>query len=835
MFSKWHKADLHIHTDKSKETKDNDYHGNFNADVLVEKLKDNKIELISLTDHNIINCDAYGKVSDYTDIKALVGVELDVAISEANLKEYVLALYSGGNEKIEIKPFHIVTIFKSEDYVKINTLLDKMYKTISEEQYEGKIDLNYKKKLRATTFKYLIETFHEEDFFIIAHGNKTKGIVKPHVANDSIEEAQHNILMGEISALEMKSSIKMKGIIDKYNEGFEKLLKEGFKKDPASYVAFSDNHDCNNYGPAEISTWFKGHLDYETLRICFSDPESRIHTSDKLPTYTPQYIDQINIVHRNNKSYNLYLSPYLNVIIGGRSSGKSLLFNTLLSMNTTIPTEEKTIFNEKYARLIDADITSIKTNIGTFENGVSLKAEAYCQEKIIELFKDDKDLKQKLDDFFTDFNDDEIEALESEIKQIFSSLKKAYRDYYHAQKNILKGDRSNLIKESVRTSTKIFGININELTIDFDVEYHNGILIKLNDADAKVKDIENATFKKTDLFNDEERTKFNEILKLIQKKSKKVTDSKQKTELVVDFFEKIKNINEAYIRSELDQELQRIESAKDTLDNDFDDYRTFFKSKLALRKACNEVETINIKPEDKVHIQGKYKFITKLMLKLDKAIITKDLFEEYFLNYDRSKSIYHNLLEVADPGKADKRIKQFPGVAGKAPDKVDDKINFFLSENEADKKHEIIEDGASPISTASTSQGRKASIFLDIKLDSFSGSNKTAILMIDQIEDNIDNKYISGRLVETIRKLKKDMQMILVTHNPSIAVYGDAENIIICENTENGFLYKQGGLENKEIREEACEILDGGDIAFKNRMDKYNIEKFNSLVHGDAA
>jgi DNA repair ATPase RecN len=120
-------------------------------------------------------------------------------------------------------------------------------------------------------------------------------------------------------------------------------------------------------------------------------------------------------------------------------------------------------------------------------------------------------------------------------------------------------------------------------------------------------------------------------------------------------------------------------------------------------------------------------------------------------------------------------------------------------------------------------------------LDSFSGSNKTAILMIDQIEDNIDNKYISGRLVETIRKLKKDMQMILVTHNPSIAVYGDAENIIICENTENGFLYKQGGLENKEIREEACEILDGGDIAFKNRMDKYNIEKFNSLVHGDAA
>lgn len=97
--------------------------------------------------------------------------------------------------------------------------------------------------------------------------------------------------------------------------------------------------------------------------------------------------------------------------------------------------------------------------------------------------------------------------------------------------------------------------------------------------------------------------------------------------------------------------------------------------------------------------------------------------------------------------------------------------------------------------------------------------------MIDQIEDNIDNKYISENLVNILRKLKKHMQLILVTHNPSIAIYGDAENIIIAENEDNIIQYKQGGLENEEIRKEACKILDGGDIAFKNRMAKYNIEK----------
>ena len=36
-------------------------------------------------------------------------------------------------------------------------------------------------------------------------------------------------------------------------------------------------------------------------------------------------------------------------------------------------------------------------------------------------------------------------------------------------------------------------------------------------------------------------------------------------------------------------------------------------------------------------------------------------------------------------------------------------------------------------------------------------------------------------------------------------------------------LINKEGLENIEIREEACKILDGGEVAFKNRMDKYNI------------
>ena len=58
-YSDWFKVDLHIHTDFSKKTKTNDYQGNFDISVLKNKLIENEVKLFSLTDHNIINTDAY--------------------------------------------------------------------------------------------------------------------------------------------------------------------------------------------------------------------------------------------------------------------------------------------------------------------------------------------------------------------------------------------------------------------------------------------------------------------------------------------------------------------------------------------------------------------------------------------------------------------------------------------------------------------------------------------------------------------------------------------------------------------------------------------------------
>lgn len=123
-------------------------------------------------------------------------------------------------------------------------------------------------------------------------------------------------------------------------------------------------------------------------------------------------------------------------------------------------------------------------------------------------------------------------------------------------------------------------------------------------------------------------------------------------------------------------------------------------------------------------------------------------------------------------------------------------------------------------------------------------SKSKAPILIDQPEDNLDNRSITTELVEYLRNKKLERQIILVTHNPNIVVNADAENIIVANqkgqneiNTSSPyqFDYINGGLENsftkKEeetnllssmgIREHIAEIVEGGKEAFMKREKKY--------------
>jgi len=97
-------------------------------------------------------------------------------------------------------------------------------------------------------------------------------------------------------------------------------------------------------------------------------------------------------------------------------------------------------------------------------------------------------------------------------------------------------------------------------------------------------------------------------------------------------------------------------------------------------------------------------------------------------------------------------------------------------------------------------------------------------LVIDQPEDNLDNKSVYEILVTFLKKAKKRRQIIMVTHNPNLAVVADAEQIIhvsIDKKNKNDFDFYSGSIENQEINKCVVDILEGTLPAFDNRKIKY--------------
>lgn len=116
------------------------------------------------------------------------------------------------------------------------------------------------------------------------------------------------------------------------------------------------------------------------------------------------------------------------------------------------------------------------------------------------------------------------------------------------------------------------------------------------------------------------------------------------------------------------------------------------------------------------------------------------------------------------------------------------------------------------------SAGQKGTIYLRLKLAE-EAFNK--IIIFDQPEDNLDNKFIMQELVTIFKELKKYRQIIIVTHNANLVVNSDAEQVIVAKNNRGVLSYISGSLENAEIQKEVCEILEGGEIAFEKRRKRY--------------
>ncbi|WP_175773265.1 TrlF family AAA-like ATPase [Paraburkholderia phenazinium] len=144
-------------------------------------------------------------------------------------------------------------------------------------------------------------------------------------------------------------------------------------------------------------------------------------------------------------------------------------------------------------------------------------------------------------------------------------------------------------------------------------------------------------------------------------------------------------------------------------------------------------------------------------------------------------------------------------------DRPEIKVTRIIDKPDGTKSHQVRD-------FAKLSLGQQQAILLSVLL--FSKSRVP--LIIDQPEDNLDGEFIYKTVVRSLRLIKEHRQVIIVTHNPNIAVLGDAELIIPLRGaSEVSVIRDRGSIDTERTKDIVCTILEGSQKAFKRRQEAY--------------
>jgi len=235
------------------------------------------------------------------------------------------------------------------------------------------------------------------------------------------------------------------------------------------------------------------------------------------------------------------------------------------------------------------------------------------------------------------------------------------------------------------------------------------------------------------------------------------------------------------------------------------------------------MEIINIFSEGKSEILKDIKFSSHIYFDLDRYI------EEGENILDMRSISMENLKEIAE------RLKTLIGAQSFSEENLD---NYVSKEKELYKHLKPVKGDEllfyewfwgnyfslateilfNDIPIKKLSIGQRGTVLLKLIL-----AEGDSPIIIDQPEENLDNKFVYKTLVEAFRESKKKRQVIIATHNANLVVNTDAEQIIVAEYKNNRITFKSGSIENLEIRQEITSILEGGEEAFRRREQKYGM------------
>lgn len=646
-------------------------------------------------------------------------------------------------------------------------------------------------------------------------------------------------------------------------------------------------------------TWIKADLTFEGLKQIIYEPEERVKIQENKPEEKSGYqvIDRIEIYHQDfqEKKENeetieeyktIFLNPNLNTIIGGRSTGKSILLGAIAKkLNSD---KEVKLDNTEYSQYIDEIVSSMKIFWKDGDENSTRDIEYFPQSYMYQLAKDSNELNKLVENIIIqDANKKtKIEAYQSfssdnnsKIIEDINKLFKAKSTIDSIQKSMTEiGDKEGVTKEKEKLSTELESlkakiqitsnelISYSNLKNEYDknissireieqqkislsalksLSIINDISLNLIDLTEDIRDQVNRVY--LDLkqrYSEEWNEKIETIL--VQKETeivriKERNESIEKDELylkgksVIDSNQQYKEKEEKYkIENSKLEKITELEKQRDEYDNFINSLKSSIienskKYYTELQRIQNELSVSSGRLKITATINTdfpKYKNILYSSINqqgvqgkqiIEKSInTTQELFEDISSMFELLLS---NSITLKGGYDNQKLIKELLGT------------NFFNISYEIEYDTDKFK---------AMSEGKKAFIILMLLLDF---SKKECPILIDQPEDDLDNRAIYNELVTYIKSKKKERQIIIVTHNSNIVIGADSELVIVSnqqgvnspnknnrkfdyifgsiessmekDNTIREILYSQG------IRQHICEILEGGETAFKNREKKY--------------
>ena len=149
-----------------------------------------------------------------------------------------------------------------------------------------------------------------------------------------------------------------------------------------------------------------------------------------------------------------------------------------------------------------------------------------------------------------------------------------------------------------------------------------------------------------------------------------------------------------------------------------------------------------------------------------------------------------------------------------------DRLDLWFPEDSVEVQYSASGDGRHFRSIQEGSPGQKTAALLAFLL-----SYGEEPLILDQPEDDLDNHLIYDLIVKQLREVKLRRQVIVVTHNANIVVNGDAE-LVVALAARYGETQKEceGSLQDQEVRETICAVMEGGRKAFEDRYRRIALE-----------